>query len=166
MNETEKENIEIELALQEKIVAFKKKKQDLHKETWRRVGVGMSIGFILLLCSIAVVFGVREIRTILEDGVAQEMAKSCTERKLCDEIHLLQMNFINGESKTQTGAAQVTKDGSVFVLTGTQTPLVFQAKSCPHSWITNMALIVNGLLVLAGLGIATFLGSRLLSERE
>lgn len=109
MNETEKTTIETELELRERLFAFKKKKQEFYHEVWRKVGIFIGVGLILLLCIAVVIFGGWEIHTIWREDVSKEIT---------------------------------------------------------NSWFLNVPLIINGVLVFTGLGVATFLGSRFLSERE
>jgi len=55
MNETEKAAIETELALREKLLAHKQKKQELNRETWRRIGVFLGACLVFALCAAVIV---------------------------------------------------------------------------------------------------------------
>jgi len=54
MTDTDKKSIEDELVLREKVLAYKKKKQELNAETWHRVLKFLVLIFTIALCTAVV----------------------------------------------------------------------------------------------------------------
>lgn len=160
MNETKKDAIEAELALREKILAFKKKEQEFAREAWRRIGILSGVGFTLFLCAAIVAFGGWKIHTMLENGTIQEVAKSCK------NVSPAKVEDHKSESKTMSTSVSANSTNVAHTDTQTTSLLKSESQTCPHSWSFNVALIMNGALVLSGLGVTTFLGIRLVGERE
>lgn len=162
MNETEKTSIETELSLREKLLSFKKKQQELNRETWRRIGTYMGFCFVLLFCMAVVVFGGMEIHHALHESIGKEDSQQCIDLKCT----ITPLGAKEGTNESTT--IPISTNNLGLILADSQKVVLFRPEStlCPHSWSPNIALIINGFLVLFGLGIMTFLSSRLLRERE
>lgn len=162
MNEIEKATIEAELALREQFLASKKKQQELNRETWRRTGTSMGVGFIFLLCAAAILFGGWEIYHVTNEYVGIGKCRECMDSNLT--INILGTK----DGKSDGKFSLMTANSPLLVMQSPEKPIIpkEELKSCPHSWFPNIALIMNGIFILAGLGVAIFLGVRLLGERE
>lgn len=162
MNEIEKAAIEEELALRDKFLAFKRKRQEFNRETWRRTGISMGVGFILLLCGAVILFGGWEIYHITNENVENEKPREC----MNTNFTLIPLGTKGNKSGGKFSL--VATNGPLSVIDFPQKSIILkpELKSCPHSWVPNVALIMNGIFILTGLGVAIFLGVRLLGERE
>ena len=57
MDEADKKAIEEQLALRERVLAFKKKQQEFHRETWRRWGLFIGALVVFGLCGWVIYIG-------------------------------------------------------------------------------------------------------------
>lgn len=170
MNESEKAAIEAELAFREKILAIKKKRQELNRETWRRVGAAIGVGFILLLCAATVGFGVWSIcKSGCKHSGQNEKAPQVTCSQRTDKNCFGPMACSGADAATQNiSVGTDNKNISINIpMKDDKTDKSGKSENTdPRLWLPIIELILKGIFILAGLGVAGYLGIRLLSERD
>jgi len=72
MDESDKKAIEGQLVLRERILALKKKQQELHKETWHKVSLFFSTLIVFALCGLVIFIGARDFPTLPKDNSSNQ----------------------------------------------------------------------------------------------
>lgn len=168
MNEEEKRAIETQLALQERRLALRERQHNLSAKEWRKWGALVGGVVVFLLCFVVVGIGGCDFNFC--DKATKDKAwcwSSYTNQ--CDDSAAQGMTNIVVASVAKTAnktndVVHVTiplPDNSLgVIMPNSQTTVVLQSalpkKACPCHAFPIAALILKGLFIFVGLGVAAF----------
>ncbi|MCL2876555.1 MAG: hypothetical protein FWF12_09785 [Betaproteobacteria bacterium] len=177
MNNQEKQFVEIQLALKERRLALNEREHDLTVKKWRRwVGIPIVIIAVFLLCASAIFIGGSGIGFNLWNGAPSFIHRYVMDRNDDDAsksvpTHITMVNA-NHQGKYSPGGAMTLSNNNVSIISPNDSTTIALHKGTPekkdqppYSLLPVVALILNGLLAFAGLGVAAYT-VRLIVKRD
>ena len=166
MHEEEQKAIEEIVALREKRLALDEKRHALRMKQLHPWGVGLCAVAVFALCGMSVLIGAGEFGSRKFGDFNSIIAASKCYPK--DKAHTATQTVSNAVSVATGNVSSATNSAlpttTSAVITTTLTP--DSDRGCPHTWLPVIALILKGLFVLVGLGVAAFTAKTLVSRTD
>jgi len=163
MDESDKKAIEDQFLLRERVLVLKKKQQELNKETWRRWGTFFSVLLVFVFCGWVIYIGGNGIGGFGDESTSfidKYVTHSC-ERAVSPSTmtNIVAMSKIrNGTNVTHM--APLPANSFAFITPNASTTVALRndvpGKDCGNSPLPIITLILKGLFIFAGLGIAAY----------